>query len=220
MTSIIFASDVQTVSDWSPIRAGARLMSDGAGRPAEFECHPDERVEAIRWLICEAEVQQAIGRVRGVRRKADDPVLVIVLNGVDLGQTPIHQLISWEDLLGLCGPVSQMAVRGIVPKLWADVAAVCAPRWFEAEDPGHAAKLWFSRHPEEKAKLARVWRTNEIVLPWSVQPVPLRPVSLGLSGHWVHSTRNEVRVGGASLPLLLVGVKARNNGSFASKYSY
>ena len=149
---------------------------------AEFECHPDERVEAIRWLICEAEVQQAIGRVRGVRRKADDPVLVIVLNGVDLGQTPIHQLISWEDLLELCGPVSQMAVRGIVPKLWADVAAVCAPRWSEAQDPGHAAKLWFSRHPDEKAKLARVWRTNEFLLPWSARPIPLRPVSLGLSG--------------------------------------
>ena len=182
MTSIIFASDVQTVLDWYPIRPGARLMSDGTGRAAEFECHPDERVEAIRWLICEAEVQQAIGRVRGVRRTADDPVLVIVLNGVDLGQTPIHQLISWEDLLELCGPVSQMAVCGIVPKLWADVAAVCAPRWSEAEDPGHAAKLWFNRHPEEKAKLARIWRTNEILLPWSVQPVPLRPVSLGLSG--------------------------------------
>ena len=123
-----------------------------------------KRVEAIRWLICEAEVQQAIGRVRGVRRMAGDPVLVIVLNGVDLGQTPIHQLISWEDLLELCGPVSQMAVGGIVPKLWADVAAVCAPRWSEAEDPGQAAKPWFSRHPEEKAKLARVWRTNEALV--------------------------------------------------------
>lgn len=182
MTSIIFASDVQTVSDWYPIRASARLISDGTGRAAEFECHPDERVEAIRWLICEAEVQQAIGRVRGVRRKADDPVLVIVLNGVDLGQTPIHELISWEDLLELCGPVSQMAVHGVVPKLWADIATVCAPRWSEAEDPGHAAKLWFGRHPAEKAKLARVWSTNEVLLPWSVQPIPLRPVSLGLSG--------------------------------------
>jgi hypothetical protein len=40
------------------IRFGqARLMSDGTGRPAEFECHPDEGVEAIRWLICDAEVQ-------------------------------------------------------------------------------------------------------------------------------------------------------------------
>ena len=52
----------QTVFDWYPIRPGARLMSDGTGRAAEFECHPDEWVEAIRWLICDAEVQQAIGR--------------------------------------------------------------------------------------------------------------------------------------------------------------
>ena len=49
MASIIFASDVQTVLDWYPIRSGARLMSNGTGRAAEFECHPDERVEAIRF---------------------------------------------------------------------------------------------------------------------------------------------------------------------------
>jgi hypothetical protein len=97
---------------------------------------------------------------------ADDPVLVIVLNGGDLGQTPVQQLISWEDLLELCGPVSQMAVSGIVPKLWADVAALCAPRWSEAEDPGHAAKLWFGRHPEEKAKLAPVYRSGQSL--WDV----------------------------------------------------
>jgi hypothetical protein len=60
MKSIIFASDVQTVSDWYPIRASVRLRSDGTGRLAEFERHPDERVKAIRWLICEAEVQQVL----------------------------------------------------------------------------------------------------------------------------------------------------------------
>ena len=37
--------------------------------------------------------------------------------------------------------------------------------------------------------------------------------------HRVHPKRYEVRVGGASLPLLLVDVST-NNGSFASKYSY
>jgi len=42
--------------------------------------------------------------------------------------------------------------------------------------------------------------------------------------HWVQPKRHELPVGGASLPLLLlllllVGVKSKNNGSFASKYS-
>ena len=37
--------------------------------------------------------------------------------------------------------------------------------------------------------------------------------------HWVNPRRNEVLVGGGSLPLLLLGVKHKNNGSFASKYS-
>ena len=40
MTSIIFASDVQTVFDWYPIRASARLMSDGTGRAAELNAIP------------------------------------------------------------------------------------------------------------------------------------------------------------------------------------
>ena len=116
MASIIFASDVQTVDNWYPVRSGARLMADGTGRFAEFECHPDEQVEAIRWLNCDAEIQQAIGRVRGVRRTADNPVRVIVLNGV------------------------------------------------------------------EKAKLAQLWKTGELVLPWSERPVQLRRASLGLLG--------------------------------------
>jgi hypothetical protein len=37
--------------------------------------------------------------------------------------------------------------------------------------------------------------------------------------HWIHPRRNEVLVGGGSLPPLLVGVKHKNDGSFASKYS-
>jgi len=183
MAAIIFAADVQKVDDWYPVKAGARLMADGTGRFAEFERHPDDRVEAVRWLICEAEIQQAIGRVRGVRRTADNPVRVIVLNGVDLGPTAIDQLIGWEDLLAVCGPVSLMAARGIVPKMWADVASICAPRWSHADNPGHAAKLWFSRHPEEKAKLARLWKTGEFVPPWSERPVQLRRASLGLAGN-------------------------------------
>jgi hypothetical protein len=75
-----------------------------------------------------------------------------------------------------------MAARGIVPKMWADVARVCAPRWEGANDPAHAAKLWFSRHPEEKARLTQVWKTGEMKLPWCERPVRLRKVSLGLSG--------------------------------------
>ena len=182
MASIIFATDVLHIEDWYPVRAGARLMADGTGRPASFECHPDAQVEAIRWSICEAEVQQAIGRVRGVRRTADNPVQVIVLNGVDLGPIAIDQLISWDDLLTYCGPVNVMVARGMVAKLWADVAALCTPRWDKADNPGHAAKIWFSRHPEEKARLQQIWKTGQVSLPWSPQPTLLRQESLGLSG--------------------------------------
>ena len=69
----------QTVFDWYPIRPGApdvRRHRTGGG----IRTRSHKRVEAIRWLICDAEVQQAIGRVRGVRRTADDSVLMIMLN--------------------------------------------------------------------------------------------------------------------------------------------
>jgi len=48
------------------------------------ERHPDPIAELIRERICEGEVMQAVGRVRGVNRAADDPVLVVVLTDVIL----------------------------------------------------------------------------------------------------------------------------------------
>lgn len=48
--------------------------------------HPDPTAEAIRRRICEGEIEQAIGRARGVNRTADNPVLVVVMN--DTGIVP------------------------------------------------------------------------------------------------------------------------------------
>jgi hypothetical protein len=43
-------------------------MADGTWQPTEAVCHPDPLVEIVRWQICEAELLQAIGRARGIRR--------------------------------------------------------------------------------------------------------------------------------------------------------
>ena len=44
------------------------------------EFHPDARVEAVRWLICEAQIMQAVARSRYVR----EPVTVTIMNGTPL----------------------------------------------------------------------------------------------------------------------------------------
>ena len=46
------------------------------------DCHPDEFTEYIRWLICEGELLQGLGRMRAVNRDADTPVDIDISNVV------------------------------------------------------------------------------------------------------------------------------------------
>src|SRR6195256_791212 len=70
MAETIFACRVQRVpaGEWYRKSRVGRLMADGSGRRALAYRHPDSQVEAVRFAICEAELLQAIGRGRGVRR--------------------------------------------------------------------------------------------------------------------------------------------------------
>jgi len=62
--------------NWYPRRAVARR---GEGF-AFAEYHPDQRVERLRWLICEGELMQAVARCRYVRH----PVQVTILSRTPL----------------------------------------------------------------------------------------------------------------------------------------
>jgi hypothetical protein len=160
-------------------RAQARLMADGTGTEASLIQHHDQAVEDIRWLCCEAEVQQAIGRVRGVRRSAQNPVLVLVLSDVDLGEVAIDELPDWHSLLSRCGPVAQMVAQGIVPKLYADIVMAAAPRWSDSKDPENALSQWLAENPDAKAELEIIWKTGEARLPWCPTPIPMRQIEVG-----------------------------------------
>lgn len=182
MTEIAFGKSVRRLDgNWYPTTPAVRLMTDGTGRQSVVEVHPDEDVEAVRWAICEAEVLQAIGRVRGVRRDASNPVLVIVLNRVDLGDLPIAELLSSDDLSRHCGPTMMMAIRGCVPVMWSDVAAMVG-RWKDAKDPTGSAKTWFRDNPEESQLRNTLLETGQICHPFSGKIIPFRKESLGLVG--------------------------------------
>jgi putative DNA primase/helicase len=58
--------------------------------------HPDERVEAVRWLITEAELMQAIGRGRGLRRTEANPLQVDIINTVPL-PLRVDDVFSWRE---------------------------------------------------------------------------------------------------------------------------
>lgn len=182
MSEVIFGRNVKHLeADWYPSVPGVRLMDDGTGRQADVECHPDPDVEMVCWTICEAEVLQGIGRPRGVRRGPSNPVLVFVLNKLDLGDIPISELITWDDLSGHCGPLMIMASQGCIPKMWADVAHMIG-WWDKAADPAANARAWFRDHPAEQALLDGLRKAGRINHPLTGTEMKFRRESLGMVG--------------------------------------
>jgi len=99
------------------------FLADGAVEiePRVYR-HPDPLVEALRWQACEAEVIQAVGRVRAVRRTAANPVVVRILTSTPLGDDvrPNRTLTrdqAWKEWTRT-DAVSLMEAAGVVPEDW------------------------------------------------------------------------------------------------------
>ena len=84
-------TDGQAATTGSPRSGLHRLSLDQAQHQAarrkrhvvdRCDCHPDEFTEYIRWLICEGELLQGLGRMRAVNRDADTPVDIDISNVV------------------------------------------------------------------------------------------------------------------------------------------
>ena len=95
-------------------------MHDGSGRGVDGNQHPDPRVEAVRWSICEAELLQAIGRGRGVNRQAGNPLQIDILTNVCL-PIGVDELTTWDAIQPSLAEV--MRARGGVPISYRDMAA-------------------------------------------------------------------------------------------------
>lgn len=103
-----------------------------------------EQLHAIRRSICENEITQAIGRGRGVRRGAADPLRVFVMSGVETGE-PDHEAIAWDALQPQ--PLELMAARGLWIDNWkangfANVLHAVMPDVFETLE---AARVYAKR---------------------------------------------------------------------------
>ncbi len=121
----------ETLNSWPP----RRLQTT-----AEADIHPDPLVESVRYQICEAELIQAIGRARAIRRTATTPVELLILTAVPL-PLAVDQATTWSELVP--DRFQVMAARGVVPGN-ADDMAQAYPDLFPTAD---AATVAIKRSP-------------------------------------------------------------------------
>ncbi len=76
------------------VRAGVRRR-DGGMDALTTPIHPDPFCEQLRRQVCEDELVQVIGRLRGINRGPDEPAEVVLLNDIVLPVT-LDAIQSWE----------------------------------------------------------------------------------------------------------------------------
>ena len=134
----------------APIRRGQQYwyskkvlgirMADGSGHAVKGDRHPDPEAEQFRWQTAEAEVIQAIGRLRAANRTEDDPVAIMILSDLALPVT-VDRVIRWGETGREKTPAARSAVmlaEGIVLSS-APSIRVCWPDEWRTE---RAAEEW------------------------------------------------------------------------------
>jgi putative DNA primase/helicase len=95
LAGILTGRAVPDVKGWYPVEAVTINAADGKIHTMDVDRHPDPLAEAVRRSIVEAELLQAIGRGRGVRRGPGNPLTVYVLGNVLL-PLPLATIREWE----------------------------------------------------------------------------------------------------------------------------
>jgi putative DNA primase/helicase len=95
MAAILTGRAIPRVEGWYPTQATTLTAADGSARTVDADRHPDAMAEAVRAAVVEAELVQAIGRGRGVRRTAADPLTVYVLGNSPL-PVPLASISDWQ----------------------------------------------------------------------------------------------------------------------------
>ena len=97
LAGILSGCEVQhRVEGWYPAETVHLHARDGTGATVEADRHPDDLAEAVRMAIAEAELVQAIGRVRGVNRTAENPAEVVLLGNVPVPGLALDSVLPWQ----------------------------------------------------------------------------------------------------------------------------
>lgn len=146
---VIFGRVGRAIDGWYPRRATVREMRDGSGREADQIYHPDPAAEAVRWLMCEAELIQAVTRGRHAWRDESKPLLIDIVTNVPL-PLPVDELLTWDGWLDEAGPLAVMMARGIAPTDMQGRQRVLAD-WFPSAG---ALRSWLGRNPDAAQRIA------------------------------------------------------------------
>ena len=80
-----------------PYRERQYTMRDGTRRQVRVRVHPDRRVQAVVEQVREAEMVQAIDRLRLIHSEREK--LVLILCNIPLA-IPVDELVTWRQLTG------------------------------------------------------------------------------------------------------------------------
>jgi putative DNA primase/helicase len=106
------------------MRGGGRVMVRGPE-------HPDPLAEEIRRQTCEAELLQAIGRGRGIRRRARNVLEVDLLTNIALSEIEVDEALTWKEMQA--DDIDIMWAAGAVPLGHADMALAYPELFVSAE---------------------------------------------------------------------------------------
>jgi putative DNA primase/helicase len=121
----------EKVSDeWYPQQSVGIRLTDGTGWPVDNDRHPDPLAEAVRYQICEAELEQAIGRGRAVNRTAETPLQIDILTDVCLPLV-VDEPVRWKEVAP--DKIEEMICHGLVTSSHSVAARLYPDLWKSAD---------------------------------------------------------------------------------------
>ena len=109
VASLFAGYRVKPIGELYRKRTGGIRMAKGPAVAGTVECHPDPFAEAVRRVVTEDELLQAIGRLRPHRR--DRPCFLDILGDVVLPVT-VDEVAEWDAILP--GAEADMMAEGVV----------------------------------------------------------------------------------------------------------
>jgi hypothetical protein len=80
-----------------PYRVRYYTLRDGSREQVRVRVHPDRRVQAVVHQIREAEMVQAIDRLRLIHSEREKTVIILCNIPLDI---PVDELVTWRELAG------------------------------------------------------------------------------------------------------------------------
>ena len=130
----------------SPVKVERHIeLADGSSHAIEVLAYEDPDAEMVRKAVTEAEIIQAVGRVRGVNRTAANPVEVYIVLGDTVVDLAVDAVVDFDSIEP--DRFDMMLARGIVPQMPRDASRLYPDlfgTWTAARQAYHRRQDWTS----------------------------------------------------------------------------